>query len=119
MRFEMAQTEGGGKAISLANVIPASIVAVMLLIAVAELPYGYYQVLRWATCGIGVFIAFRAYKVGTTWITWLFGLIAVLFNPIFPIHLTKEIWRPIDLTCALLFGLSILLLLNPVKKKGR
>ena len=114
----MAQTEGGGKAISLANVIPASIVAVMLLIAVAELPYGYYQVLRWATCGIAVFIAFQAYKVGKTWIIWLFGLIAVLFNPIFPIHLTKEIWRPIDLASAAIFGLSIFFLSTPAKKRS-
>ena len=116
--MEMARTEGSGKVMSLANVIPALIIAVMLLVAVADLPYGYYQLLRWATCGVAVFVAFQAYKVGKTWITWLFGLIAVLFNPIIPIHLTKEIWRPIDLVSAVIFGLSILLLSTPVKKRS-
>ena len=114
----MVGTDKGGKVMSLANVIPALIIAVMLLVAVADLPYGYYQLLRWATCGVAVFVAFRAYKVGKTWITWLFGLIVVLFNPIVPIHLTKEIWRPIDLASAIIFGLSILFLSTPGKKRS-
>ena len=51
-------------------------------------------------------------------LTWLFGLIVVLFNPIVPIHLTKEIWRPIDLASAIIFGLSILFLSTPGKKRS-
>ncbi len=97
------------------HVIPAVIVAVMLLGAVAPLPYGYYQLLRWVTCGVGVFIAVEAYRWGKIWATWLFGIVAVLFNPIIPIHLTKEIWQPIDLGCALLFSLSLLLLKAPAE----
>jgi len=96
------------------HLIPSLIVAAMLLVAVAPLPYGYYQFLRWAACGVAVFIAFKSYKWKKTWAIWLFGGIAVLFNPIVPIYLTKEIWQPIDLVCALLFGLSTLFLKEPV-----
>lgn len=98
------------------HIIPALIVAVMLLGAVAPLPYGYYQFLRWATCGVGIFIAVEAYRWGKIWAVWLFGVVAVLFNPLIPIHLTKEIWQPIDLICALLFGLSMLLLKERAEK---
>ena len=30
-----------------------------------------------------------------------FGLLAVLFNPIIPVHLSREIWAPIDMAAAL------------------
>jgi hypothetical protein len=89
----------------------------MLLSAVASLPYGYYQFLRWVVCGTGIFTAVSAYRWGKAWATWLFASIAVLFNPIVPIYLTKEIWKPIDLACALIFGLSMLFLSSNVKSK--
>ena len=92
------------------HLIPALIVSIMMLIAVLPLPYGYYTFLRWATCGVGVFIAFQAYRWGRIWATWLFGAIAVLFNPFVPIYLTKEIWQPINILCGLLLGVSTILL---------
>ena len=84
----------------------------MLLVAVAPLPYGYYQFLRWATSGVAVFIAVKGYTWKQTWATWLFAAVAVMFNPILPINLSREIWQPIDLAGALLFGLSTLFLRN-------
>jgi len=33
----------------------------------------------------------------------IFGIIAVLFNPIFPIHLSREIWAPIDIIAGIFF----------------
>ncbi|MFC1988317.1 DUF6804 family protein [Chloroflexota bacterium] len=95
------------------HVIPAVIAAIMLLIAVAPLPYGYYTFLRLAICGISIYIAVKAYQWNTVWAIWVFGAIAALFNPIIPIHLTKEIWQPIDLITAIIFGLSLLLLKEP------
>lgn len=94
------------------HLIPALIVAIMLLVAVAPMPYGYFQFLRWAVCGVAVFIAFKSYAWKQPWAVWLFGAVAVMFNPILPIDLTREIWQPIDLASALLFSLSILLLPN-------
>jgi len=100
------------------DLIPAFIVAAMLLIAMAELPYGYYQLLRWVVCGVAVYIAYMAYKCGNIWATWVFGFVAVLFNPFIPVYLTKEIWRPIDFICAILFGLSIFFLKQPYQERG-
>jgi len=94
--------------------IPALVAALMLLGAMAPLPYGYYQFLRWVVCGIGIYIAVIAYSWGKTWVTWIFGAIAVLFNPIIPIHFSREIWLPIDIVGSLLFGFSTFFLKKPV-----
>jgi len=93
------------------RLIPPLVAAIMLFLAMADLPYGYYQILRWVICGIAVYVAYMAYRWGKIWATWVFGLIAVLFNPLIPVHLTKEIWRPINFVCACLF-VSIPLILK-------
>ena len=98
------------------HLIPALIATAMLLGATVKLPYEYYQALRWIVCGIAIYVAYKAYGWEAKWATWLFGIIAVLFNPIVPVHLTREIWQPIDFACATLFGLSIPLLKEPVQE---
>ena len=62
------------------HLIPAIIAAIMLLLALAPWPYGYYQLLRFVTCGVAVYVAFIAYRWQKMWAVWLFGFIAVLFN---------------------------------------
>ncbi len=93
------------------HLIPALITASMLLGTLAELPYGYYQLLRLVVCGVGVYVAFTAYSWQKMWAVRLFGFVALLFNPLIPIHLSKELWQPIDVICALLF-LAIAFLLK-------
>lgn len=95
------------------HLIPAIIAALMLLGALGRWPYGYYQLLRWVTCAAAVFVAFVAYDWQKKWATVLFGFIAVLFNPLIPIHLTRELWQPTDIICAFVFGASCLFLKKP------
>jgi hypothetical protein len=99
------------------HLIPSVIVAILLAVAAAPLPYGYYQMLRWVTCGVAAFIAVIAYRWGKFWATGVFGVVAVLFNPIWPIYLTRGIWRPIDLVCAALFIASIFILKEAPKPR--
>ena len=99
--------------------IPAGVASMMLFLALAPWPYGYYQLLRFVVCGVSVYVAFMTYKWQKIWATCLFGFIAVLFNPLIPIHLSRELWQPIDLTCATLLIFSMVVLKNPVKKERR
>jgi hypothetical protein len=85
------------------HLIPALVAALMLFGALGQWSYGYYQLLRFVVCGAGVFVAYAAYVYQTMWATWLFGFIAVLFNPFIPIHLTREMWQPVDLICGAFF----------------
>jgi hypothetical protein len=99
------------------HTFPALIAAVMLLVAVAPLPYGYYQALRWVVCGIAIYIAVSAYRWDRKWATWTFSAVAVLFNPISPIYLSREVWLPIDVVGSLLFGFSPLFLKKRIEAK--
>ncbi|MFC1594891.1 DUF6804 family protein [Patescibacteria group bacterium] len=86
-----------------------SIVAVaMLLLAIPSIwPYAYFQVLRWVVMGVAIFNAYLAYHSNIkTWL-WIMVVIAVLFNPIMPLYLGKDMWVVIDIITALLFFISI------------
>ena len=96
---------------------PAIIAAVMLLIGIFPLPYGYFQLLRWIICGIAIFLVYIAYKYKKVWVTVIFGVIAILFNPIFTIHFEKNVWQWIDALCAAVFIMSIFLLREPISSK--
>lgn len=84
------------------------IAAASLFIAlVPDLPYGYYQILRWVVCAcacFGGFIGMEKERHG-----WLgtFVVVAILFNPILPIHLSREIWQPIDAVVGIIFLCSL------------
>ena len=78
-------------------------VAVLLLAAVTDWPYGYYQFLRWAVCAAAAFCAWRASQDGRT--AWLIGFVALalLFNPFHTIHFRRSEWAWIDALAALAF----------------
>ena len=96
--------------------IASLIAAAMLLGALAPCPYGYYQLLRFVVCGVSVYVAFIAYNWQKMWAVWLFGFIALLFNPLISIHLSREIWRFVDAICAILFVVIAILLKEPLVK---
>jgi uncharacterized membrane protein YccC len=85
----------------------------MLFLSLAPWPYGYYQLLRFVVCGISVYVAFMAYNWHKIWATYLFGFFAVLFNPLIPVHLSRELWQPIDVICGILFILIAVIISAP------
>ena len=86
----------------------ARLVAVaLLLVALGQHPYGYYQILRWAVCGTSVFTAIVAYSGGKTGWVWAFGIMAVLFNPLAPIHMNRETWAMVDVVSGILCIVSL------------
>jgi predicted RNA-binding Zn-ribbon protein involved in translation (DUF1610 family) len=98
------------------NFIPAVVTAIMLLLAVAPLQYDYYTILRWVVTIAGIYLSsigalWRA--SGFWWMVFVFPCVAILFNPINPIHLTKAIWVPIDILCSILFIYSAIKVKKP------
>lgn len=87
------------------------ICAVLSFFALFDLPYGYYTFLRIAITFTAAYGLIKEYSGNIDfWIITL-GIIAVLFNPIIPIHLgDKNIWKVINIVCGVLFlmkGLKI------------
>jgi len=84
------------------------IVAILFLLgALGDNPYGYYQLLRWIILAIGAYSAYLAYNAEKKGWTWIFGIIAVLFNPIIPFTFQRDIWQTIDVIVAVIFLVSI------------
>lgn len=82
------------------------IAAILLFWALADNAYGYYEFLRWAIFIIGGYSAYLEYKKGKIGWTWIFSIIAILFNPIIPFYLSKSTWQPIDLIVGFIFLIS-------------
>lgn len=81
--------------------------AILLAIAVLDLPYGFYTILRIVICAIAAWLAVDDYRRASTITPWVITLaiIAALFNPIIPIYLKKDIWLFVDLAAGALIGL--------------
>jgi hypothetical protein len=79
------------------------IAGVALFIAIAQMPYGYYQLLRWFICGVGAYGAYLSYEQKKMKWVWILGIIALVFNPFFKFYFTKETWVIIDLVAGILF----------------
>lgn len=82
-------------------VAPIYIISALLFLGAAPLPYGYYMLLRIAACGFFIWAAVITYEKQSQYLPWVFGLLALLFNPIIKIHLPKELWAAIDIASAI------------------
>jgi hypothetical protein len=77
------------------------IAGLMLLGAIGEWPYGYYQALRWIV-GAASIVGVWAFAAKAKWVWVLFFCTAgLLFNPIVPITMERETWLPFDLVAGL------------------
>jgi TM2 domain-containing membrane protein YozV len=95
------------------HLIPGLLAALMLFGSLGQWPYGYYTLLRFVVCGVGAYAAFVMQGWAKTGLAWLFGFIAVLFNPLVPVHLYRELWQPIDALCGIIFLLVALAVKEP------
>ena len=101
------------------HIIPAAVAALMLFGALGDWPYVYYQLLRFVVCGVSGYTAFVVFKWQKLWATWLFALIAILFNPLIPIHLPREVWQLIDVACVFLFIAVVAILKEPKEQQAK
>jgi hypothetical protein len=86
------------------------IASALLLVATERMPYGYYTLTRIVVCGLGAFFAYVGWEGGLVSRVWstIFGLVAVLFNPIFPIYLSRGTWYGIDISVAFIFAAHLI-----------
>lgn len=79
----------------------------LLLLALVDLPIGYYTLLRIVVTIVAVTVVVTEFENGINFWVITFGLIAIIFNPLIPVYLEdKSTWMPIDLITAILFGIK-------------
>ena len=73
---------------------------VLLLAPILPLPYSFYIFLRYAVTIYSLIVLFhlysKSYLIVNLEITLAMIVIAVLYNPIYPIYLPREVWFPIN-----------------------
>jgi hypothetical protein len=98
-------------------IVAALFLGVLMLIAVGDNPYGYYQFLRIATLVIALFIAYVVYNSDEeNKAVWFFVAVAILFNPFLPIYLDKSLWVIINILVAVILPLVTILSLKSAVK---
>ena len=78
----------------------SALIAGANVLAIADLPYGYYQFLRIVVTAYALWMAFvLGSKDSSVW-PWIFGLMAILYNPVFKVAMSRETHGIINLIAA-------------------
>jgi len=82
------------------------ILAVLFFASIFDLPYGFYTFMRILTFILSCVFALLYYTELDSFSPTLIPvfIIGVLWNPIIPIYLTKDIWVVLDLIAAIVEG---------------
>ena len=80
--------------------------AVILLLCLAPMPYGYFILVRFIAMVVFGYMAFQYFKQKKDVLTWTFVTLALLFQPFAKITLGRLVWNIVDVIVAL--GLVIL-----------
>lgn len=77
------------------------ILAVLLLLCLAPMPYGYYGFVRFvAMVSFGI-MAYTYYKQKSEMLSVVFCALALLFQPYFKVALGRTIWNIVDVAVAI------------------
>lgn len=85
------------------------ILAILFFICLLDMPYGYYQLVRFvALIGFGI-LAYKSYQCQSQTETILYLSLALLFQPIIKIALGRPIWNVIDIIVGIGLIISVFL----------
>lgn len=92
------------------------ILAAILLLCLAPMPYGYYQLVRFVAMVAFAVMAWSYYEQKREGWAVTFGALALLFQPFVKIALGRTLWNIVDITVAILL---IVVFLMDMKRDNR
>ncbi|MEM2786612.1 MAG: hypothetical protein QW652_08105 [Candidatus Nitrosotenuis sp.] len=91
------------------------VLAILLFLCLADMPYGFYQFVRFAgLIGFAV-LAYQANQQGRQTEVIIYGGLALLFQPFFKIALGRQMWNIVDVVVGI--GLLISIFMKPQKSQ--
>ncbi|WP_370176897.1 DUF6804 family protein [Alteriqipengyuania sp.] len=78
------------------------------VVALVDWPYGYYQLLRLAVTIYAGWTAWVAIENKQKMTAWVFGITAVVYNPILKLPLDRDTWSAVNLVTALVVIIGLL-----------
>lgn len=89
------------------------VLAVLFFICLLDMPYGYYQLVRFiAVIGFGI-LAYQANQQQNQTLLVIYCALALLFQPFFKIALGRELWNMVDV----IVGMGLLISIFKGKSK--
>lgn len=82
------------------------VLAVLLLVCLLPMPYGYYNLVRFVSMVVFAWMAYAYYQKDNEGLAITLGAMALLFQPFFKIALGRTVWNIVDVVAAL--GLIVL-----------
>ena len=93
------------------------VVAILLLLCLADMPYGFYELVRFAATVAFAWMSYDYFKSKKDGLGFIFAALALLFQPFFKIALGRVIWNAVDVLVVI--GLVYLLINTFGQKKKR
>ena len=87
------------------------ILAILFFLCLADMPYGFYQFVRFAGLIGFAILAYQANQQGRQAEMIIYGGLALLFQPFFKISLGREMWNVVDVVVVI--GLIISIFMKP------
>jgi FtsH-binding integral membrane protein len=85
---------------------PLLIAVALLFVGAAGMPYGYYTLLRVVVCFVFAWASVESFKRNVAALPWLFGTLAILFNPVWKVYFPKLVWSALDIGAAMFLLLT-------------
>lgn len=83
--------------------ISALVAGIFCGIAIFNLPYGFYMLLRCVSSGAAIYLLLTARQRIQDWQVFALIVVILVFNPIFKVHLGRDMWRIIDAVAAVFY----------------
>ena len=83
------------------------IIAILLLLCLADMPYGFYTLVRFVSAFAFAYISYDYFKSKKDGLGFVFAALALLFQPFFKIAIGRTIWNIVDVIVAI--GLAYLI----------
>ena len=87
------------------------VLPILLFLCLADMPYGFYQFVRFAGLIGFAILAYQAHEQGRQTEMIIYGGLALLFQPFFKVALGRQMWNIVDFIDGL--GLIISIFLKP------
>ena len=81
------------------------ILAIMSLVCLLDMPYGYYQLYRFVAMGAFFYLAYAEQERKEWMVVWIVS--GLLVQPFFKVALGRDIWNIVDVTWAFFLIFSI------------
>lgn len=84
------------------------ILSILFFLCLVDMPYGYYQIVRFAGLLGFVILSYKSCKQNRQIEMIIYGGLTLLFQPFFKVALGRQVWNVVDIIVGLGLIISIL-----------